>query len=117
MNCSFLYLLPNSLFSSIHLSFLLAPLSFLPTFFLLTYHPSLSPPSLSLPPKVETIGDAYMVVGGLPQRNRTHAECVANQGLDMMYYCRRVCRPDNGNPIRVSVTLAITTKRNHLIRY
>jgi class 3 adenylate cyclase len=52
--------------------------------------------------KVEIIGDAYMVVGGLPQRNTTHAECVANQALDMMYYCRRVCRPDNGNPITVS---------------
>ena len=67
------------------------------------HHSHSLPPSL--PPsfiQVETIGDAYMVVGGLPQRNTTHAECVANQALDMMYYCRRVCRPDNGNPITVS---------------
>ena len=44
-----------------------------------------------------------MVVGGLPQRSTTHAECVANQALDMMYYSRRVCRPDNGSPITVSL--------------
>ena len=48
-----------------------------------------------------------MVVGGLPQRNTTHAECVANQALDMMYYCRRVHRPDNGNPIKVSLITGV----------
>ena len=63
--------------------------------------PSL-PPSLPPSPQVETIGDAYMVVGGLPERNTVHAECVANQALDMMYYSRRVSRPDNNNPIIVS---------------
>lgn len=49
--------------------------------------------------KVETIGDAYMVVGGLPERNETHAECVANQALDMMHYCQQVPRPDNGEKV------------------
>lgn len=44
--------------------------------------------------QVETIGDAYMVVGGLPERNTIHADCVANQALDMMDYCRMVNRPD-----------------------
>ena len=58
---------------------------------------------LSLTPQVETIGDAYMVVGGLPERNTVHAECVANQGLDMMYYCTQVIRPDTDEPIRVSL--------------
>jgi guanylate cyclase soluble subunit beta len=51
---------------------------------------------------VETIGDAYMVVGGLPERNNIHAECVANQALDMMHYCQHVKRPDNDENIVVS---------------
>ena len=50
---------------------------------------------------METIGDAYMVVGGLPEKNPVHAECVANQALDMMYYCKQVVRPDSGEPIKV----------------
>ena len=44
-----------------------------------------------------------MVVGGLPERNTVHAECVANQALDMMSYCKQVLRPDNEEPITVSV--------------
>ena len=43
-----------------------------------------------------------MVVGGLPERNNIHAECVANQALDMMHYCQQVKRPDNGENIVVS---------------
>lgn len=57
--------------------------------------------------QVETIGDAYMVVGGLPERNTIHAECVANQALDMMLYCKQVMRPDNNEPIMVSRTLLV----------
>ena len=44
-----------------------------------------------------------MVVGGLPEKNNIHAECVANQALDMMHYCRQVKRPDNGENIVVSL--------------
>ena len=51
---------------------------------------------------METIGDAYMVVGGLPKRNNIHAECVANQALDMMHYCQQVKRPDIDENIVVS---------------
>ena len=51
---------------------------------------------------METIGDAYMVVGGLPERNSTHAVNVANQALDMMHYCKQVTRPDNKELITVS---------------
>ena len=43
-----------------------------------------------------------MVVGGLPERNNIHAECVANQALDMMHYCQQVKRPDNDENIVVS---------------
>lgn len=52
---------------------------------------------------METIGDAYMVVGGLPEKNTIHAECVANQALDMMHYCHQVLRPDKNEPIVVSI--------------
>lgn len=33
--------------------------------------------------KIKTIGDAYMVVGGLPQPRRDHAEAIADLALDM----------------------------------
>ncbi len=43
-----------------------------------------------------------MVVGGLPERSVDHAECVANQALDMMHYCEQVIRPDTGEPLQVT---------------
>ncbi len=45
-----------------------------------------------------------MVVGGLPERNPTHAECMVNQALDMMHYCQQVKRPDTNEPIVVCQT-------------
>ena len=42
---------------------------------------------------METIGDAYMVVGGLPEPNRTHAADVCNQALDMMMCSKMVHDP------------------------
>jgi adenylate cyclase len=33
--------------------------------------------------KIKTIGDAYMVVGGLPNRSSNHAYAIANMALDM----------------------------------
>lgn len=35
--------------------------------------------------QVETIGDAYMVAGGLPLRTADHAEQVATMALDLLH--------------------------------
>ena len=53
--------------------------------------------------QVETIGDAYMVVGGLPTRCSDHAERVCKQALDMIKYSQRVRNPVNGQNIEVSI--------------
>ncbi|XP_053308081.1 uncharacterized protein LOC128470247 isoform X2 [Spea bombifrons] len=44
--------------------------------------------------KVETIGDAYMVVSGLPERNNTrHADEIAKMSLDLVAAVRQVVIP------------------------
>ncbi|MBE9164918.1 adenylate/guanylate cyclase domain-containing protein [Tychonema sp. LEGE 06208] len=40
--------------------------------------------------KIKTIGDAYMVVGGLPVSRTDHAEAIANMALDMHAYMQDV---------------------------
>ncbi|MEX0406899.1 adenylate/guanylate cyclase domain-containing protein [Aquibium sp. LZ166] len=39
--------------------------------------------------KIKTIGDAYMVAGGLPDRRPGHLEAVANMALDMLHAADR----------------------------
>uniref|UniRef100_A0A8D2PIL0 guanylate cyclase n=1 Tax=Zosterops lateralis melanops TaxID=1220523 RepID=A0A8D2PIL0_ZOSLA len=53
--------------------------------------------------KVETIGDAYMVVGGVPVPVPTHAERVANFALGMIMAAKGVKNPVSGNPIQIRV--------------
>ncbi|XP_030638734.1 guanylate cyclase soluble subunit beta-2 [Chanos chanos] len=55
--------------------------------------------------KVETIGDAYMVVGGVPVPTDTHAERVANFALGMRIAAREVTNPISGQPIQIRVGL------------
>ncbi|XP_019957801.2 guanylate cyclase soluble subunit beta-2 [Paralichthys olivaceus] len=55
--------------------------------------------------KVETIGDAYMVVGGVPVPTDTHARRVANFALGMRIAAREVTNPVTGKPIQIRVGL------------
>jgi PAS domain S-box-containing protein len=42
--------------------------------------------------KIKTIGDAYMVVGGVPTPREDHTEAVAEMALDMLDCCTRLSR-------------------------
>ncbi|XP_068122018.1 guanylate cyclase soluble subunit beta-2-like [Hyperolius riggenbachi] len=53
--------------------------------------------------KVETIGDAYMVVGGVPVPVETHVERVANFALGIRIAAREVINPVNGDPMQIRV--------------
>ncbi|XP_074860705.1 guanylate cyclase soluble subunit beta-2-like [Carettochelys insculpta] len=53
--------------------------------------------------KVETIGDAYMVVGGVPVPVSTHAERVANFALGIVIAAKEVKNPVSGSPIQIRV--------------
>ena len=52
--------------------------------------------------KVETIGDAYMVVGGVPENTPDHAQRIANQGMDMVLKAGEVRSPASGKALQVS---------------
>jgi len=52
--------------------------------------------------KIKTIGDAYMVAGGLPEPRADHAEAVADLALDMMAETARLESPD-GRPVQIRI--------------
>ena len=53
---------------------------------------------LKLSNQVETIGDAYMVVSGLPERNGDrHADEIAKMSLDLVAAVRQVTIPHMPN--------------------
>lgn len=56
---------------------------------------------------METIGDAYMVVGGVPIPKDTHAERVANFALGMRISAREVKNPITGQPIQVLICVSL----------
>ncbi|XP_068701770.1 guanylate cyclase soluble subunit beta-1-like isoform X4 [Montipora foliosa] len=53
--------------------------------------------------KVETIGDAYMVVGGLPKPCDNHAEKVAHMACAMMEAAQKVLSPVDKEPIKIRI--------------
>ncbi|XP_041470939.1 guanylate cyclase soluble subunit beta-2-like [Lytechinus variegatus] len=53
--------------------------------------------------KVETIGDAYMTVGGLPIPNDTHAEQVTSFGLGQIEGVKSISSPVTGEKIQIRV--------------
>jgi class 3 adenylate cyclase len=52
--------------------------------------------------KIKTIGDAYMVVGGLPEPDAAHAEKVARFAIDMLGVVKRY-RDENDVPLELRV--------------
>jgi class 3 adenylate cyclase len=55
--------------------------------------------------KVETIGDAYMVVSGLPEKKEMHADALADFALDMIEAAHTVRSPRDGQPLQIRVGL------------
>ena len=55
--------------------------------------------------KIKTIGDAYMVVGGLPEPHHEHAERVARFALEMLEVVRRY-REDKEYPLELRVGIS-----------
>lgn len=52
--------------------------------------------------KIKTIGDAYMVVGGLPTPRADHAEAVADMALDMQQEITEL-ESGNGEPLNIRI--------------
>jgi len=52
--------------------------------------------------KIKTIGDAYMVAGGLPQRRADHAQAVARMALDMQTAIAAFADPE-GRPLQLRI--------------
>ncbi len=52
--------------------------------------------------KIKTIGDAYMVVGGLPIERADHIEAIANLSLDMQAAMTQFKSPDNA-PLQLRI--------------
>lgn len=53
--------------------------------------------------KIKTIGDAYMVVGGLPTPRVDHAEAVAEMALDMQNAIAQLPATENSIKIRIGI--------------
>ncbi|CAF4080641.1 unnamed protein product [Adineta steineri] len=53
--------------------------------------------------KVETIGDAYMLVSGLPERARNHAAEIIDMAFDMLDAIVTVSNPTNGEKLKIRI--------------
>ncbi|MFN3831846.1 MAG: adenylate/guanylate cyclase domain-containing protein [Allorhizobium sp.] len=54
--------------------------------------------------KIKTIGDAYMVAGGLPEPKPDHEAAVARMALDLLDCCRKISQ-QVGEPVEVRIGL------------
>jgi class 3 adenylate cyclase len=54
--------------------------------------------------KIKTVGDTYMVVGGLPEPNPGHAEAMASLALDMLSAIKEIERAD-GIPFSLRICI------------
>lgn len=61
---------------------------------------------------METIGDAYMVVGGVPVPVESHAQRVANFALGMRISAEGVMNPVTGAPIQVGSKGVLHLRQN-----
>jgi adenylate cyclase len=52
--------------------------------------------------KIKTIGDAYMVAGGVPNPSKDHAEAVADMALEMIVEAEE-CAAESGVPLQVRI--------------
>ncbi|PSB45674.1 guanylate cyclase [filamentous cyanobacterium Phorm 6] len=55
--------------------------------------------------KIKTIGDAYMVVGGLPTPREDHAEAIANMAIDMLHEIRLLSL-DHSEPFSIRIGIS-----------
>ncbi|CAD6199505.1 unnamed protein product [Caenorhabditis auriculariae] len=53
--------------------------------------------------KVETVGDSYMTVSGIPDHSEDHAEVMCHVALGMMFEARSVYEPVNKKPLMLRV--------------
>ena len=53
--------------------------------------------------KVETIGDAYMVVSGLPEKTHNHAHSIVDMAFDMLNGIATLPNPATGEPMNIRV--------------
>lgn len=51
--------------------------------------------------KIETIGDAYVVVGGVPEFVEDHADRIVEMGIAMIKVTHTIISPVDGKPIQV----------------
>lgn len=55
--------------------------------------------------KLETIGDAYIVLSGLPQPDERHADNLAAFAVAMMQACEGITVPDTDQPLKMRIGL------------
>lgn len=66
---------------------------------------------------METIGDAYMVVAGVPDITDQHAALVAEQAMDMVAAAQEVVSPVTGKPLQVRSDATGESPKNSVVKF